>query len=163
MTARQHLEQIHVAKNCGDTHHLEHCSLPFAPPPPLEIHDAQASEKWNKFKAAWSSYALALELDKKSQAVQVATLLTVIGEDACEVYYTFTDWNEEGDDVKLLPVLDKFEQYCRPRKNVPFQQYCFNHRQQEAGETYEQYRTALHKMAQECEFGTITPNEILRD
>ena len=52
------------------------------PPTPLEIHDAQASEKWKKFKASWTSYALALELDKKPQAVQVATLLTVVGKDA---------------------------------------------------------------------------------
>ena len=104
------------------------------PPAPLEIHDAQASEKWKKFKAAWNSYALALELDKKPQVVQVATLLTVIGEDAREVYSTFTDWDTDGDESKLEPVLTKFEQYCRPRKNVLFQRYCFNCRQQEAGE-----------------------------
>ena len=133
------------------------------PPTPLEIHDAQTSEKWKKFKAAWTNYALALELDGKSQAVQVATLLTVIGEDAREVYSTFSNWDAEGDEAKLDPVLAKFEQYCRPRRNVPFQRYCFNRRQQEAGETYEQYRTTLRKMAQECEFGTITPDEILRD
>ena len=28
---------------------------------------------------------------------------------------------------------------------------------------YEQYRTALRRMAQECEFDAITPDEILRD
>ena len=47
----------------------------------LEIHDPQASEKWKKFKRAWTNYALATELNKKPEAVQVATLLTVIGED----------------------------------------------------------------------------------
>ena len=133
------------------------------PPTPLEIHDAQALEKWKKFKAAWTNYALAMELDKKHQAVQVATLLMVVGEDAREVYSTFSNWDAKGDEAKLDPVLTKFEQYCCPRRNVPFQRYCFNHRQQEAGKMYEQYRTALHKMAQECKFGTITPDEILRD
>lgn len=132
------------------------------PPSPLEIHDAQAFEKWKKFKTAWTSYALALELDKKSQAVQVVTLLTVISEDACEVYSTFTEWDAEGDESKLVPVLAKFEQYCHPRNNVPFQRYCFNRCQQEAGETYKQYRTALQKMEQVCDFGTITPDEISR-
>ena len=82
----------------------------------------------------------------------------VVGVDAREVYSTFSNWDAEGDEAKLDPVLAKFEQYCRPRRNVPFQRYCFNRRQQEAGETYEQYRTALRKMAQECEFGTITPD-----
>ena len=34
---------------------------------------------------------------------------------------------------------------------------------QETGETYDQYRTALRKLAEGCEFQTITPEEILRD
>ena len=34
---------------------------------------------------------------------------------------------------------------------------------QESGEPYEQYKTALRKLSEACEFDTITPNEILRD
>ena len=94
--------------------------------------------------------------------MQVATLLTVVDENACEVYSTFTNYNAEGNETKLELVQAKFRQYCYPRRNVPLNHYCFNHRQQEAGETYEQYCMALHKMAQECEFGTIMLDEILR-
>ena len=43
------------------------------PPPPLEIHDAQAAEKWKRFKSAWTNYSLATELNKKPEATQVAT------------------------------------------------------------------------------------------
>jgi len=136
--------------------------IQLPPPSVLDIHDAQASEKWARFKRAWDSYALAMELGKKSEAIQVATLLTVIGEDAREVFSTFT-WANEGDDAKIAIVLQKFEQYCRPRRNVPFERYCFNRRMQEDGETYEQYRTALRKLSQTCEFNSITPQEILRD
>ena len=133
------------------------------PPPVLDIHNAQAFEKWKKFKCAWTNYAMATELNKKSQAVQVATLLTVIGEEAREVFSTFTDWASDGDDAKIEPVLTKFAQYCQPRKNVPFERYRFNRRTQEPGETYDQYRTALRKLAEGCDFQTITPGEILRD
>ena len=132
-------------------------------PQPLEIHDAQAAEKWKKFKRAWTNYALATELSKKSEDVQVATLLTVIGEEAREVCATFTDWATSGDESKIQPVLDKFEAYCQPRKNVPFERYRFNRRAQEPGETYDHYRTALRQLAEGCSFATITPNEILRD
>ena len=59
--------------------------------------------------------------------------------------------------------LKKFEEYCQPCKNVPFERYCFNRQVQEPGETYDQYRTALLKLAEGCEFQTITPDEILRD
>ena len=100
---------------------------------------------------------------KKSQAVQVATLLTVIGEGAHDVYSTFTDWTEEGDQDKISPVLQKFAKYCQPRKNVPFERYRFNRRTQEVGESYDQYKTALRKLAEGCEFNTITPDEMLRD
>lgn len=133
------------------------------PPHPLEIHDPQAAEKWKKFKRAWSNYALATELNKKDEAVQVATLLTVIGEEAREVFSTFTGWTAEGDDEKIKPVLTKFEEYCQPRKNIPFERYRFNRRSQESGETYDQYRTALRKLGDNCNFQTITPDEILRD
>ena len=115
------------------------------PPQTLEIHDTQAAEKWKKFKRAWTNYALATELNTKSEAVQVATLLTVIGEEAREVFSTFTDWVDD-DEAKILPVLAKFEQYCQPRKNTPFERYRFNRRSQEQGESYDQYRTALRKL-----------------
>ena len=95
--------------------------------------------------------------------MQVATLLTVIGEEAREVFGTFTDWTNEGDDNKIEPVLQKFAEYCQPRKSVPFERYCFNRRVQESGESYEYYRTALRKLSEGCEFESITPEEILRD
>ena len=132
------------------------------PPQPLEIHDPQAAEKWKKFKRAWTNYALATGLNGKDEAVQVATLLTVIGEEAREVCSTFSDWANEGDEAKIEPVLLKFEEYCQPCKNIPFERYRFNRRAQEPGETYDQYRTALRKLAEGCSFQTITPDEILR-
>ena len=85
-----------------------------APQPP-EIHDPQAAEKWKRFKRTWTNYSLATELNKKSDDVQITTLLTVIGEEAWEVYATFTDWAADGDLTKIAPVLAKFEAYCKPR------------------------------------------------
>ena len=128
------------------------------PPAPLEIHDSNASEKWKRFMLAWRNYALATELTEKSEAVQVATLLTVIWEEAREVYSTFGGWENNEDQNKIEPVLNKFAAYCQPRKNVPFERYRFNQR-----ESYEHYRTALQKLAESCDFDTITPEEILRD
>lgn len=40
--------------------------------------------------------------------------------------------------------------------------YRFNQQAQEVEETYDQYNTALHKLAKGCEFNTITPDEMLR-
>ena len=125
------------------------------PPQPLEIHDPQVAEKWKKFKRAWTSYALATELKGKDEAVQVATLLTVIGEEAREVFFTFTGWAADGDDARIDPVVAKFEEYCQPRKSTPFERYRFNCRSQQPGETYDQYRTALRKLGENCNFQAI--------
>ena len=81
-----------------------------------------------RFKLAWSNYSLATALNEKNEAVQVATLLTVIGEEAREVFSTFSGWATDGDESKIGPVLAKFEQYCQPRKHVPFERYRFNRR-----------------------------------
>ena len=77
-----------------------------------------------------------MELNKKSETIQVATLLTVIGEEAREVFATFTGWENEDDNDKIEPVLQKFADYCQPRKSVPFERYCFNRRVQESGESF---------------------------
>ena len=138
-----------------------HYALP--PPATLDIHGDQAGKKWKRFKRAWDSYALATELNEKAEDVQVATLLTIIGEEAREVYSPFTGWAREGDHKKIKPVLEKFGQYCKPRKNIPFERYRFNRHCQKAGESYEQYCTALRKVAENCDFITITPDEILHD
>ena len=100
----------------------------YALPPParLEIHDSNASEKWTRFVLAWQNYALATELKEKSEGFQVATLLTVIGEEASEVYSTFSGWENDGDQNKIEPVLNKFAAYCQPPKNVPFERYRSN-------------------------------------
>ena len=112
---------------------------------------------------AWTNYAMVTDIDKKPEAVQVATLLTVIGEEAREVFSTFTEWDSEGDNKKINPVLEQLEKYCQPRKNIPFERYRFNSRAQEPGESYDHYRTGLLKLAERCDFQSITRDEILRD
>ena len=47
--------------------------------------------------------------------------------------------------------------------NIPFERYRFNLRAQEPGETYDQYHSALRKLAEGCDFQRITPEEIFQD
>ena len=68
------------------------------------------------------------------------------GQDALEVFNTFT-WDSNGDDKKLEKVIEKFETYCMPRKNVTWERHIFNTRDQQPGETIDQYATDLRKKA----------------
>ena len=74
----------------------------FTLPPPsaLEIHCANAAEKWKKFLLAWNNYSLATKLNTEDEAIQVATLLTVIGEPAHDVFSTF-QFTTEADKQKI--------------------------------------------------------------
>ena len=89
-------------------------SFHLPPPPPLAINDGQAADKWKKFELTWRQYSLTAGLGEKEEEVQVATLLTVIGEEAGDVFSTFT-WATAADAKKIAPVLQKFGDYCKPR------------------------------------------------
>ena len=52
-------------------------------------------------------------------------------------------------------VLSKIGQYWQPRKNVPFERYKLNRRDQEPAETYDKYRTVLGKITHCSDFNTI--------
>ena len=127
----------------------------FALPPP--------PEKWKEFEQAWKNYSIAMKLHQEPEAIQVATLLSVVGAEVWNVFAMFTDWASDTDQNKIQPVLQKFAAYCQPLKNVPFERYKFYSRMQESGESYDHYRTALRQLAERCEFESITPNQILRD
>ena len=131
------------------------------PPKPLVIVDNLATS-WKQWKKIWQRYEIAAGIYKQSDLVRVATLLSVIGEDAVQIFDTFT-WREGEQDDKMKDVLAKFDEYCEPRTQVIYQRYRFNNRKQEAGESIVAYVTELRMIAKNCAHDGITPDEILRD
>lgn len=91
--------------------------------------------------------------EQKAEQVEVGTLLTMIGEEAWEVFTTFM-WEAEGDENKISIVPDKFGAYCQPWRNIPFEGHQFNRQAQELGESYNQYCTALQILSESCNFMT---------
>ena len=117
-------------------------SFGLPPPEPLQLQQGNTAQKWKKFKQSWNNYEIATGVAKKDEPTRVATLLTVIGEEAVDVYSTFT-WNEEGDDLKIEKVLEKFENFCNPRKNTIYERYVFFSRNQDSGESIDHYVAVL--------------------
>ena len=152
-----------LPNSSADTSNARGALFALPPPPPLNIHDLNAAEKWKEFEQAWKNYSIAMKLHQEPEAVQVATFLTVVEAEARKVFATFTDWASDADQNKIQLVLQKFAAYCQPLKNVPFERYKFYSRMQESGESYDHYRTALRPLAKRWEFELITPNQILRD
>ena len=93
---------------------------------------------------------------------RVCTLPSIIGEDAVKVFDTFEFGDGESED-SIHDVLNKFEEYCNPRRNTIYERYKFQCRHQKAGESGSGYLTELRVAAYICDFVTITAREIMRD
>ena len=82
------------------------------------------AENWRKWKQRWNLYAKASGASEKDEATQCAIFLHTIGDEALEVYDTFTFTETEQD--KIEPLIQKFESYCTPKKNTTYERYVFN-------------------------------------
>ena len=87
----------------------------------------------------------------------------------------YTVWAiEEADDVltttgisaadrkKYEKVIEKFDRFYDVRTNIIYERARFNRRNQEPGESVEQYITTLHRLAETCGYGDLK-DEMLRD
>ena len=132
------------------------------PPDILELNDGSLASKWRIWVAAWKNYTLSTKLDKEEKARQVATLLVVIGKEANKVFRVFT-FSSLDDAKKIEPVLRKFEEYCIHRGNTIYERFLFFTRDQSESETIGQYLTEIRQIAANCDFQSITPDQLLRD
>ena len=125
------------------------------------MSSGNVSANWKKFRQKYTNYEIATGVSEKESSTRVATLLTVIGNDAMDVYNTLL-WDAEGDDNKINKVLTKFEEFCEPKKNVSYERYVFFARAQDSGESIDQYVTVLKRLCESCDFGTLR-NYLIKD
>lgn len=143
-------------------------NIPWAAPKELSL-DGNVSENYRKFIEHWSLFEKT-ELKDKSEEDKCSYFLICIGEKAREVYHTFdlppeTTTNEEGETTWTRTIQElrtAFQNYCNPRKNITFERHKFNTRNQEQGETIDQYATELRKLASTCEFKDLRDG-LIRD
>ena len=129
-------------------------------PPNSLSFEGNVSENWRRWIQQFRLYLNATGRDRKPEKVQCSTLLTVAGEDAVEIYNTFTFSSGETD--KIEPLISKFQAYCIPKKNISFERHVFNTRNQRSDENVESCATDLRKLAKTCEFGELH-DSLIRD
>ena len=66
------------------------------------------------------------------------------------------------DKNKVDKIMENFDQYCNPHKNVTWEWHKFNTRNQQPGETIDQYVTDLKTKAQTYEFAELMDG-LIRD
>ena len=97
--------------------------LNFSPPQPLTFN-GNVSNNWRGWKQELTLYLDATESSDKSDKVKSSIFLTCIGKKGLEIHNTFT-FDSDGDNMKLDQIIQKFDSYCAPRKNLTFLRYTF--------------------------------------
>ena len=77
---------------------------------------------------------VALGKNDKSLEVKAATFLHLASPEALEAFNTLT-FDKSSDEIKLSKLVEKFEVYCIPSKNLTWERHVFNTRNQQQGET----------------------------
>ena len=98
-------------------------------PKTLNINDKSASSPWKYWKKTWERYGIATGIYETGNKKRVCTLLSILGEDAVKVFDTFEYGDGESED-SIHDVLNKFEEYCNPRRNTICERYRFQCRHQ---------------------------------
>ena len=122
----------------------------------MEIYAKTGGDGFSDLSCFWP-----LQGKSKKGKVQCAILLHLIGDEALEIYNTFT-FSESEDRDKLSVLKKKFEDYVNPRKNTVFERYKFWECKQQEGETIDQFITELKTRSRSCEFGDQT-DSMIRD
>ena len=125
-----------------------------APPPLNMTDDRNLSQNWTKFYQRFQNFEIATGINEKGDVTRIATLLSVIGQDAVDTFNTFK-FATESDKKKFDKVKEQFENYCKGKKNTTYERYVFNNRFPEEGESFDAYVTALKRLADTCEFGEL--------
>ena len=127
------------------------------PPTPFSF---AKSDEWLKWKWRFEQYHQASGLVDKDEQRQVSTLLYCLGEEAEEVLDTTRI--SEDDRKKYQKVVGEFDKYFKVRKNVIYECAQFNQRNQLSDEPADRFITEVHKLAENCKFGSMK-EELIRD
>lgn len=128
------------------------------PPHKLSL-EGDVSENWKRFKQRFELYLEASGASEKSDKQKACLFLHVIGEDALEVYNNFAFANVD-DNMKLEQILQKFDDYCNPKKNQTYERHKFFTCKQKADEKIDTYVKELRTRAKTCEFGDLVESYI---
>ena len=133
----------------------------FRAPEAFEFEGNDAAQRWNRWEKGFRTFFIASEYKKKPKDIQVAILLNCAGTEAQEIHETF-QFDDEEDKKNIDKVLEKFEEYCNPRKNIVYERYKFNSRKQLGDEPVDRWVKDLRTIATNCEFGE-QEDSLIRD
>ena len=130
----------------------------------MEFSGAVAAH-WKKFHKRLELYLDVSGKAGENDKLKTSLLLHIIGGEGLDIYITFifSAANEDSDPrMTLKTVLDKFKEYCNPKKNATLEKFHFNQCNQCSGETIDHYVTKLKQLRLNCEYDELR-DSLIRD
>ena len=109
-----------------------------------DLDQIDLAERWRRWRQTMELY-LRLNMADSDEKEQCDAFRYIIG----QITFTSSEKN------KIDALFAKFEDYCKPRKNVIMERYKFNTRTQQKDESADQYVTELKLIATNCNFGSL--------
>ena len=125
-------------------------------PGELNFESTNLSEAWAKWERSMQYYLIPICKDK-SEDEKVAVFMCTVGRRGQDIRDTFEfETDKDNEDIVTVRMLfQKFEQYCRPKKNLILKRHRFLTRNQEQSETIDQHVTELNTLAASCEWDDL--------
>ena len=89
--------------------------------------DGNVAENWDVWKQELELCLVATQKDGKLDKIKTLILLHCIGKQRREMIYNTFTWPTADDRLKFETVLEKFDNYCQPRKNLTYLRQIFFH------------------------------------
>ena len=136
---------------------LRMATFQIAPP---EQFNFNQRDEWPKWIRHFERFRDASGLSQKGEVNQVNALVYCMGDTPDNILCSLG----LSDDKKKVyeMVKTKLESHFVKRRNVIFERCKFNQRKQEEGESFDSFITALHGLAEHCNYGALR-SEMIQD
>ncbi|CAI9721877.1 K02A2.6-like family member retr-1 [Octopus vulgaris] len=124
-------------------------------PKDLDFNQENLAAAWKKWEKEFNLFLIATESDMKPDKVKTSMFLTCIGSKGRDIHSTL-DFDSPDEEMNLQTVIEKFDAYCEPRKNITFLRHKFFTCGQAEHQKFDEYVVELRQKAQQCEFGNLT-------
>ena len=113
-------------------------------PPPVSLNfDAgNLSQAWKRWKQHFELFLVATESDEKPEKTKLSLLLTCIGNRGREIFNTF-QFDLDEDRMTIDGIVQKFDEFCNPQKNVTMLRHKFFIHRQSEGQQFSDFVTEL--------------------
>jgi len=106
---------------------------------------AQNRKEWYQ---QFNIYLIASNKDEDNDIRKINNLLNLIDPQGVKIYNNL----KKKEKTNFETVVQEFNQYCEPRKNIIFQRYKFGCCIQQEGQSFDDFLTALKTLVATCEY-----------